>query len=157
MGPSPHFRAHRRSGISELYASMLMVGVTLVLGGLVTSSAIGQFSFAGSSASLVGAVGANPGSEIGLVYFVAVPSGSCPADQGYREGTSVNMAFYDYGDSVFAPVEIALNGSVYAGSYVPIGPGGMGAYSLNLASCARSPGETVTLVDRQGDEVQFAT
>lgn len=157
MRPSPHYRPHRRNGVSELYASMLMVGATLALGGLVTSSAIGQFALANSAASLGAARGVTPAGEIGLVYFAVASSGSCPLDKGYHEGTLVNLAFYNYGDLTFVPVEIALNGSVYSDGYAPIAPGSMGTYALKLASCSRSSGETVALVDQLGDEVQFAT
>ena len=67
------------------------------------------------------------------------------------------MAFYDYGVEPFAPTEIVLNGSAYPGNYAPMSPGNMTLYALDLAACSHSSGQIVTLVDQQGDEVEFAT
>ena len=157
MGPSLRVRSRGTRGISELYASVLMVGVTLALGGLVTSSALGEFGLANDSASLGAAQHVPAMTQVGLVYFVVAPSGSCPESGMYREGTSVSMAFYNYGEVPFAPAEIAVNGSVHPGRYPPMAPGSMGTYALDTGACSRSWGETVTLIDPQGNELQFAT
>ena len=157
MGPSFGIRSDGHGGISELYSSVLMVGVTLALGGLVTSSALSQFALANDSASLGAAQDVPAMVQVGLVYFVAAPSGSCPAYKNYQEGSSVSIAFYNYGEVSFSPVDIVVNGSAHAGGYAPVAPGSMRTYELDIGTCSRSWGDTVTLIDQEGNELQFAT
>jgi FlaG/FlaF family flagellin (archaellin) len=145
-----------RGGISELYASVLMVGVTLTVGGLVASSALGQFALANDSAS-ISAMSQDTSAriQIGLVYIVAVSSGSCPVYGGYHEGTTVEISLFNYGGATFAPAEMVLNGTVYTGSYAILGPGSLGTYALTATACAHSSGQTLVVADSMGDEVQF--
>jgi hypothetical protein len=133
-----------------------MVGVTLTVGGLVASSALEQFAMANDSASL-GAMTqeASVTFHVGLVYLVAASSGSCPVYGGHHEGTTVEVAIYNYGGAPFAPAEMILNGTVYAGDYAPLAPGMLGTYTLKTTTCSHSSGQTVTVADLAGDEVQF--
>jgi len=158
VAPSHPFGSTRapRRGVSELYASMLMVGVTLTLGGLVASAAMGQLELANSSASL-GATQMAGGVQLEMVYLVIDSSGSCPMFGGYHEGTSATLALYDYGTADFAPAEIAINGTVYAGTYGILGAGALGAYSLNLGKCVHSSGQTVIVTDSLGEEAEFGS
>ena len=158
MSPSRRFGAGRRRGISELYASVLMVGVTLTVGGLVASSALGQFAMANDSASLSAtAQEASVRIRVGLVYFLAASNSSCPLYGGYHEGTTMEIAIYNYGGASFAPAEVFLNGTMFARDYAPLAPGTLGTYSLNTTTCSHSSGQTVTVADAAGDEVQFET
>jgi hypothetical protein len=137
---------------------MLLVGVTLALGSLVATSALAQSDLANSSASLGAASEeASARVQIGLVYLAVASSGSCPAYGGYHEGTSLSVAVYNYGGGTFAPAELVLNQTVYPGSYSPLGPGSMGTYTLTLAACSHSAGQTVMLADAAGDEAQFVS
>ena len=153
-----HHRPLRRRGVSELYASMMMLGVTLTMGGLVASAAIGQLGLQNGSASMGAALAQeSAGKDLALVYLVAAPSGSCPVYAGYHEGTTLTLAVYNYGTERFAPSALAINGTVYAGGYSAVGPGSLGTFALSLGSCAHASGETVLLVDSVGDEVQLAS
>jgi len=145
-----------RRGVSELYASMLMVGVTLALGGLVASAAMGQIGLANNSASL-GAAQASASVQLEMVYLVAASTGSCPMYGGYHGGTSAALALYNYGPGAFTPAEIIVNGTVYAGTYGAVGAGALGVYSLNLGRCIHSSGQTVMVSDSAGDEAQFGS
>lgn len=156
MSLSRHFDAAHRCGISELYASVLMVGVTLTVGGLVASSALGQFVMTNDSASLSAMTQeASAEIQVGLVYFVAAPSGSCPVYEGYHEGTLVEIAIYNYGGAPFAPAEVALNGTMYPGDYAPLAPGMLGTYALKTTTCSHPSGQTMMVADSAGNEVQF--
>jgi len=150
------FSAFQGGGISELYASVLMVGVTLTVGGLVASSALGQFAMANDSASLSAMTRESSARiQVGLVYLMAAPSGSCPAYGGYHEGTMVEIAIYNYGGAIFAPTEIVLNGTIYAGDYAPLAPGILGTYALKTTTCSHSSGQILVVADSSGNEVQF--
>jgi len=156
MSPSLRLGSSRRGGISELYASVLMVGVTLAIGGIVVSSALGQFALANDSASLSALTqDASDRTQIGMVYVAVSPSVSCPLFGGYHEGTTVRIAVYNYGESPFTPAEIILNESLYAGSYAPLGPGSLGTYTLMVTKCAHASGQTVIVADSAGDEVEI--
>ena len=156
MSPSRLIVSNPRESISELYASLLMVGVTLAVGGLVASSALGQFALANDSASLNAMTQeASARIQVGLVYLVVEQSGSCPVYEGFHEGTNVMIAIYNHGGAPFVPAELILNGTLYAGNYDPIGPGSLGTFTITLTTCSHSSGQTVILVDSAGDEVQF--
>lgn len=136
---------------------MLMIGVTLSLGGIVAGAAMGQFGMASGSASL----GANlaqssAGVQLGLVYGAVASSVSCPTYQGYHEGTSLTVSLYNYGATNFTPAELVDNSTVYAGGYSVLRAGSMNAYTINLGACAHSGGQTFLLVDSLGNEVQVA-
>jgi flagellin-like protein len=152
MGPS------RRRGVSELYASLLMVGVTLSLGGAVVVAASSQFGLAANSASLGASLQqSSAGVQVSLVYAAVFPSGSCPTYQGVKEGTSLTVALYNYGAADFAPAELVVNSTAYQGGYGTLALGSLGAYTITLGACAHSSGQTVLAVDSLGDEVQFGT
>ena len=164
-------RAARR-GVSELYSSILMVGVTLVFGGIVTSAAIGQFN----GSTTAGALGvqeqeASAGKQVSMVYGTVVPgSGGCtstykgPDGKPYAEGRTYLLALYDYGDTSFSPYEVFDNGTLLAvGGYSTItAAAGGGApapvqNALALPSCAHPGGQTFLLIDSAGDEVALGT
>jgi hypothetical protein len=149
----------RRTGVSELYAAMLMIGITLVFGGFVTGAAISQFGLASYSASVGAAVQeASVGKLVSFVYGVASPSGSCPVHGGVNEGTAYTIALYNYGTANFTPIEVFFNGTLYTGGGYGIVPtASLTTFTLTLSSCAHSSGQTVLLVDAHGDEVQFET
>jgi len=158
VSPFRHFGAAQRGGISELYASVLMVGVTLTVGGLVASSALGQFAMSNDSASMSAMTqGASSGIQVALVYFTAAPSGSCPVYEGYHEGTFAEIAIYNYGGAPFIPAEMVINGTIYAGDYAPLAPGTLGIYALNTTTCSHPSGQTAIVADSAGNVVQFET
>ena len=147
-----------RRGISELYASMLMVGVTLTMGGLVASAALGQFGLANSSSSVGASLDQSSADVmVGLVYLTVTSSGSCPIYEGYHEGATASLALYDYGSVGFTPAEVVVNGTAFPGTYSYLAPGTLGIFQLSLGLCARAPGQTVFLADALGDEVQLAS
>jgi len=157
MDPLPLFFHHRpRRGVSELYASVLMVGVTISLGGVLVAAAMGSIGQA-QSASALGAslLQSASGKELGIIYAAVASSGSCPTYRGVNEGTVMTVALFDYGSDGFTPAEFVVNSTMYAGSYHSLAPGAMGQFVLTLGSCAHSSGQTITAVDAQGDEAQF--
>lgn len=158
MPPSPHFlrRRMRRRAVSELYASMLMVGVTLSLGSVVTYAAMGQFSLSNGAANLGASLDqSSAGVQLGLVYVAVTPSGSCPLDGGYSEGTSMIVSVYNYGAEGFTPAEFVVNSTAYAGAFATVGPGTLAEYTLSLGSCAHQWGQTLLAIDPLGDEEQL--
>lgn len=152
-------KLRKRSGVSELYASLLMIGVTLSFGSFVAASAIDQFNKSNYSGSLaVAAQQASAGKLISYVYAASTPSGSCPLYGGNREGTTFSLALYNYGTAAFSPTEVFVNSTLYSGGgYSSIAAGSMATYALTLPSCAHTSGQTILLVDAYGDEVQFGT
>ena len=155
-------RLKRRSGVSELYAAILMVGVTLAFGSFVASAAISQFNLSTYSGSLAAQVQeASAGKQISFIYFVIAPgSGSCIGTYlGVTEGENATLALYNFGSVGMNPTEIFLNGTLlYSGTgYGDIAPGGMTTFSLDLGTCAHASGQTILLVDAYGDEVEFGT
>lgn len=156
--PRPYSRPLNRRGVSELYASMLMVGVTLSLGSVVVAAALGTFGRAESSASLGASLqGTESGTQISLVYVSVKPSSSCPAYRGVPEGTLLTVYLFDYGGTPFSPSEFAVNSTVYAGNFSAMAPGGMGQYAVTLGSCAHPWGLTIVAADAVGDGVQFGS
>ena len=156
--PRFSFRRRRRRGVSELYASMLMVGVTLSLGGVVVAAALGSFGQAENSASIGASLqGTEAGTQVSLVYASVTPSGSCPVYRGAQEGTSLTIFLFDYGEIAFSPSEFAVNSTFYQGNFSAIGPGALGEYTLALGSCAHPSGLTMAAADSSGDEVQFGS
>ncbi len=159
MAPSPSFagrRRPRRPGVSELFASVLMIGVTLSVGGLVVVSATEQFGLAESSASLGASLQQkSAGVQLGLSYIAIPSSGSCPVYGGNGEGTSLTIALYNYGSTAFTPAEFVLNSTVYQGSYQTLEPGSLSTYSFALGGCGHGSGMTVVVADSSGDVVQF--
>lgn len=152
-------RAKRRQGVSELYASLLMVGVTLSFGTAITASAINQFNLSGSSASLASAVQqASSGKLVSLIYGTVAQSGSCPAYGGYNEGTAYTLVVYNYGTAAFTPAEAFVNSTLVSGGpYGGIASDSLATYTLTLPSCSHPSGQTFLLVDSYGDEAQIGT
>jgi hypothetical protein len=152
----------RRSAVSELFASLLMVGVTLAFGSVVTATSVNQFSTTGNSYSLgVSVQESSAGKQVSLIYgTVPVPgSGGCATTyRGYTEGTAYSVALYYYGSVPFTPAEIFDNGTLLSGGpYGTIAAGSMATYNLTLPSCAHPSGQVLLLVDANGDEVQVET
>ncbi|MDG7010989.1 MAG: hypothetical protein JRN57_02595 [Nitrososphaerota archaeon] len=158
MALSLLFPLRRRRGVSELYAAVLMIGVTLSIGSIVVVAATSQFDLASSSATLGASLREGAAeTQLGLVYAAVRPSASCPAYRGYQEGTDLTVALYDLGETGFAPAGFVVNGTDYVGSYSALSPGALGEYALALGSCAHPAGLTILAYDAQGDEVQFGT
>lgn len=138
--------------MSELYATMLMVGVTLSLGSVVTAAAVGAFGQTEGAASMGASLQESAfGVRLSLVYATVAPSGGCQA----YEGTNITLALYDYGAAGFTPVELAVNSTVYGGGFQAVQPGALVLYSVALGSCAHASGQTIVVVDGEGDEVQL--
>jgi hypothetical protein len=155
-------RFKRRPGVSELYAALMMVGVTLSFGSFVATAAINQFNLSTYSGSLAAQVQeASAGKQISLIYFtITAGSGSCTGTyKGVTEGKAATLALYNYGTVGMNPVEVFVNGTLlYSGTgFGNIAPASMTVYSLTLGSCAHPTGQTILLVDAYGDEVQFGT
>ena len=157
----PRSRSRRRAGVSELYASMLMLGVTLSFGGLVAGLALSQFGTASAAASVGAGQQADMiGTQVSyLVSAVSVP-GVCPTYQGAAEGTALTVYIFDYGTQPFAPSLGAVNGTLYTLNQGPIAAGLSGGVTFSLlpsGTCAHQGGQTIILTDSQGDETQFVT
>ncbi len=141
--------------MSELYASVLMIGVTLSLGGVVAAAALNQFGLANGSASQdAGARQSAAGVDLALVYAAVSPSAACPTYSGYQEGTTLTISIYNYGAGPFTPSELAVNSSVYAGAYATLGAGALGTYAIPLGTCAHPSGQTVLVLDVAGEGTQ---
>ncbi len=135
---------------------MLMVGVTLSLGSVVAFAATSQFELDERSSSLGAALAqSSAGVQLSLVYVTTPPSGSCPAYQGYPEGTTLTVALYNYGTSSFVPAEFIVNSTALPGSYAAVAPGSLLAYTVSPGSCGHSSGQTILVVDSLGDEVEL--
>jgi hypothetical protein len=122
-------KAQGKRGISELYASMLMVGVTLSFGGVIAIAAISQFNLSTYSGSLAAAgQQASLSKQISLVYgTVPTPgSGGCTTSyKGFTEGTGYTLALYNFGSVGFTHSEVFDNGTLLGGSYGSMPAGGM--------------------------------
>ncbi len=137
---------------------MLMLGVTLSVGGIVSYAAVGQFGLAADSATVGASLGqTSAGVQLGLVLVSVASSTSCPSYQGYNEGTALSLSLYNYGASDFTPAEIILNSTAYSGAYGTLGAGTLGSYAITLSSCAHPSGQTIVAVDSLGDEVEFGS
>jgi hypothetical protein len=137
---------------------MLMVGVTLTLGGVVVGAAVGSVGQANGSAYL-GSSMMELRSEIqvGIVYAAVASSGSCPVFQGVNEGTSLTFSLFDYGTVPFTPADFVVNSTIYAGGYATLAPGTAGQYTLSLGACTHPSGLTILAIDAQGDEFQLGS
>jgi hypothetical protein len=144
--------------VSELYASMLMIGVTLSVGSIVVFSAVSQFGLAANAESLGASLqNSASGVEVTLVYAAVTSSSACQNYQGSDEGTSLAVSLYNFGASDFRPTELVVNDSVFVGDYATLQPGSMSVYTVTLGSCAHSSGQTILALDALGDEVQFGS
>jgi hypothetical protein len=148
----------KQKGVSELYASMLMIGVTLSLGSFVAFAALGQFGLAANSASLgAGLDQSSAEMQIGLVYAAVASSNSCPMSGGVHEGVSLSLALYNYGAASFLPSDLLVNATAYSGTFGAIGPESLGLYTVALVGCAHSSGQSVVVADSSGDEFQIVS
>ena len=161
-----------RPAVSELYSSVLMIGVTLVFGGIVTSAAVGQFNGSTSGGALgVQEQEASAGKQVSIVYGTVVAgSGGCtstyegPDGGSYAEGKTYLLVLYDYGSVSFTPYEVFDNGTLLAvGGYSTVSaqsggdsPGPV-SNTLALPSCAHPGGQSFVLIDEAGDEVALGT
>jgi hypothetical protein len=137
---------------------MLMIGVTLSLGGIISIAALGQFGLATDQASLGSSLEQrSAGTQLSLVYASVTPASSCPSYRGEEEGTNLTVAVFDYGTVGSTPVEIMVNSTAHSGAYATVPSGGLAAYSVTLGTCAHGPGQSILLVDSVGDEVQLGT
>ncbi|MBI3858812.1 MAG: hypothetical protein HY296_01015 [Thaumarchaeota archaeon] len=158
--PLPHF-SRRRMGVSELYASLLMLGATLSLGSFITAAAVGQFGLATSSSAASSLVEQrSSGKLMAFVYATTATPGPCPQYAGSPEGSTLVFAVFDYGSSAFTPMIISVNGTIYTGAFPSAQPGGLATYQVTLTpagTCVHTSGQTVMLSDPSGDEFEFET
>lgn len=150
-----------RRGVSELYASLLMMGVTISLGSVVAGMAITQYGLSSGAASLSTSLQEEAsGVQVSLITAAVSGQGSCPSYKGSQEGSALVLTVFDYGPTQFTPSEVFVNGTAYFGSYAPVLPGGIETYSFPLVpsgTCAHPSGQVVLMADSQGDEVEFGT
>jgi hypothetical protein len=148
--------------VSELYASLLMLGVTISLGSVATGLIANQFGLSTTAAGAGAALGeSSAGIQLSFVYATVTSSSGCPVFGGAPEGNVLVLTIFDYGATRFVPVVIVVNGTVYYSSTYPtLNPGGMGTYRLPLippGSCAHSWGQTVLMADSAGEGFQLET
>jgi hypothetical protein len=144
--------------VSELYAALLLMGVTLSVGSVVVAAATTQFGLAGGSASLGASLRAGAAeTQLSLIYAAVQPSGSCPSYRGVQEGTSLTVALYDFGAAGFTPSGFVVNSTGYGGAFAETGPGEMGQYTVALGVCAHQPGLKILVYDAAGDVAEFGT
>jgi hypothetical protein len=137
---------------------MLMIGVTLSLGGFVAFAAVGQYGLAANSASLGASLAQSSAeTQLGLVYVAVASTNACPIYGGVHEGTSLTLALYNYGSTSFTPAVLLVNSTAFAGAYPTTPPGSLGLYSLTLAGCSHSSGQSVVAEDPAGDVVQVGS
>ncbi len=155
---------NRRAAVSELYASLLMMGVTVSFGGFVAAAAINQFNLSTYTGSLASSVQqATAGKLISFVYFTVAPGSGTPSCsttyQGVTEGKTSTLSLYNYGTASLNPTELFVNGTLeYSGTGLGnIVPASLTTYTLTLSSCAHPTGQTILLVDAYGDELQLGT
>lgn len=135
---------------------MLMIGVTLSVGSMVSVAALGQFNQAAGESSLGASMGVRgAGTLVSLLYVVVPSSPSCPSYGGVEEGVSVTVSVYNYGTQGFTPSLLAVNSTVFPGNYAEVLPGAMGDFTVALAECAHASGETLVLADSTGEVFQF--
>ena len=146
----------KRRAVSELLATMMMIGVTLSVGGYITVAAINQFGLAQDTTSAAAVIQQQSDEKlVSLVYATVTASGSCPIYGGQSEGTLV-LELYDYGTVAFDPSEAFINGTLFAGAG-NLSPGSIGAFAFSSPSCVHASGQTVVLVDSYGTEIQLGT
>jgi hypothetical protein len=145
---------------------MLMVGVTLSFGSVITAAAVQQFNASTSGeAFAASAEQASVGKQISLVYGTVVAgSGGCtttykgPDGGTYTEGKSYTLVLYNYGSVPFTPDEVFDNGTLLAvGAYSTVPASGLASNTLTLVSCAHPAGQTILLVDSSGVEISVGT
>jgi len=137
---------------------MLMIGVTLSLGSFVAFAALGQFGLAANSASLGASLDQSSAqTQLGMVYVAVASSSTCPSFGGVHEGVSLTLALYNYGTTSFTPSELLVNATAYQGAYGSTPPGSLGLYTVTLAACAHSSGQSVLAADSAGDVLQVAS
>lgn len=137
---------------------MLMIGVTLSLGGLVSVAAMGQLTLGAGQSSLGASLDLrSAGTLVSLVYAVVPVSGSCPGYMGQGEGTTLVISVYDYGDQGFSPAVITVNATAHEGNYTTVLPGSISTYDVPLGSCAHQTGQSILMAASTGEVFQFET
>ena len=133
----------------------------MAFGGSVTGLAMAQL---GQSSSSVAMSTSNQSDsvqrQLSLINALTSQTGTCPTYRGASEGTSLGFAVFDYGSSSFSPTTLAVNGTLYAGSYATLSPGSLTVYFVALlphGSCAHATGQTLMMLDASGDEFQFVS
>ncbi|MDG6918612.1 MAG: hypothetical protein JRN62_04150 [Nitrososphaerota archaeon] len=151
----------RRYAISELFAALMIVAITLSFGSVVTYSAMNYFGLADSAAQQSANTQQQAASKlISLVYANVVPgSGGCVASYGgVEEGTILDLGFYNYGSAQFNTAVVYLNDTFYSGyGFSPLAPGNFTTWQLTTVSCMHSSGQTLLISDSSGAEVQIET
>ena len=148
--------------MSELYTSLLMLGVTISLGSVAAGLVANQFGLTTTTAA-AGAAGDenSAGIQLSFVFAATSSANGCPTYRGVPGGTVLEVTVFDYGSSGFMPTTIVVNGTVYYSSAFPTAPpGGMMTYRVPLApvgTCAHPWGQTVLMADAGGDVFQFET
>jgi hypothetical protein len=148
--------------VSELYASLLMLGVTISLGSVATGLVANQFGLTTTTAAVAAAGDENSaGIQLSFIFATTSSASGCMTYRGVPGGTVLEVAVFDYGSSSFLPTTMVVNGTVYYSSSFPTVPaGGMVTYRLSLdpaGTCAHPWGQTVLMVDAGGDVFQFET
>jgi len=149
-----------RRGVSELYASLLMLGVTLSFGTVVAGLALSQFGVSSSSAAAGASQQAHRyGTQVSFLYATVSQPGSCPVYRGAPEGSTVAFEVYDYGSQPYTPAEASVNRTLYFTTLGTVSGGAMGSFTLPLhpGTCTHQTGLAVMLEDSNGDEVEFVT
>ena len=139
-----------------------MLGATISLGSVATGLVANQFGLAASTSASGASIGAqSSGVQISYVIATVSSTAGCPDYRGVPAGAILSVTVFDYGSVGFHPVAMVVNGTTYfSTSYQTVGPGDMATYGAALAprnSCAHSWGQTVMLVDANGDDFQFET
>ncbi len=151
----------KRNGVSELLTTLILVAITLSFGAYIAQIAISQD--AQQQAAAQGAASQEQAAAnrlLSLVYATVTPgSGGCITTySGATEGTSLNVAIYDYGSTPFDTAYVFVNGTVYGGSgYGTIEANSLAQFTLTMSSCIHQTGQTILLVDVNGGELQIQT
>lgn len=144
-----------------MYSALLMMSLTLTFGTTLTGLALGQFGAVSNSGSVGASIDQqSSGTQIAYLFDTVSSQAGCPLYGGAPEGTVLSLTIFDYGSAKFTPTQLVVNSTLYFGSFPASLPGAMSTLSLTLTpsgSCAHPSGQTVLLVDTNGDEVQFAT
>lgn len=139
-----------------------MIAVTVAFGSYISYAAITQFNQAGNAAGNAAANQQQASSELlSFVYTSVVQgSGGCSTSyQGVTEGTSLTLAFYNYGTTPFNTGVTYINGTAYSGIGVSQIPAGTYiSWTLTMGSCVHSTGQSIVLTDpTTGAEVTVQT
>ncbi|MDG6933109.1 MAG: hypothetical protein JRN68_00250 [Nitrososphaerota archaeon] len=154
-------KVFRRHAISELFAALMLVAITLSFGSFVTYSAINYYGLSDLAAQQAANSQQQAASKlISIVYANVVPgSGGCVTSyNGVVEGTILDLGFYNYGSAQFNTAVVYLNDTFYSGyGFSPLAPGNFTTWQLSTLSCIHASGQTLLISDSSGSEVQLET